>query len=54
MKIGGTGEFWMIIGPIIAIVLVMTFTSGGPDDMLRIAERAANELWNGAAQMLRR
>jgi hypothetical protein len=54
MKIGGSGEFWMIIGPIIALFLVMYFTSDSPDDLLRTAERAANDLWNGAAQMLRR
>jgi hypothetical protein len=44
----------MIVGPIIAIALVMSFTSNGPDDMLRTAEQAANQVWDTVATMFRR
>lgn len=54
MKIGGQGEFWMIVGPIIAIALVMSFTSNGPDDMIRTAEQVANSIWDTVANFFRR
>lgn len=54
MTIGGHDESWMIVGPIVATALVMSSTSGGPDDMLRIAERTANQIWDTAATMFRR
>ena len=54
MKIGGTGEFWMVVGPIIAIVLILGFTSGSPTDMVRIAEATANDVWNTVVTMFRR
>jgi hypothetical protein len=53
MKIGGHNEFWMIIGPVIAVVLVASVTLGGPDEIIRLAERLANEGWNFVANTLR-
>jgi hypothetical protein len=37
MKIGGHNEIMMVIGPLLAIALIATFTMGGPDDMVRVA-----------------
>jgi hypothetical protein len=54
MKIGGQNEFWMIIGPVLAVVLVAAFTTGGPDDMIRMAERFANEGWDAVVRAFRR
>ena len=42
MKIGGHNEFWMVIGPIIAVVLVASVTMGGPDRHHQ-ARRAARQ-----------
>ena len=53
MKIGGHNEFWMVIGPVIAVVLVASFTMGGPDDMIRLAERFANEGWDAIVRAFR-
>ena len=54
MKIGGQNEFWMVIGPVIAVVLVATVSLGGPDEILRMAERLATEGWDVVARSLRR
>ena len=54
MKIGGGNEFWMIIGPVLAVVLVASLTLGGPDEIIRLAERLANEGWQAVASTLRR
>jgi hypothetical protein len=54
MKIGGHNEFWMVIGPVLAVALVAGFTMGGPEDMIRVAERFANEGWEALVQAFRR
>ena len=54
MKIGGHGEFWMVVGPLVAIFLVATFMAGGPDDMIIMAERFANDAWDAAVTVFRR
>ena len=54
MKIGGQNEFWMIVGPLLAVVLVASVSLGGPDEMLRMAERLATEGWDVLARSLRR
>jgi hypothetical protein len=54
MKIGGHGEFWMVIGPVVAVGLVATYLAGGPQDAIILAERAANEVWTMAVTALRR
>jgi hypothetical protein len=54
MKIGGNSEFWMVIGPLIAVALVATFTMGGPEDMIRVAERFANDGWDAVMRAFRR
>ena len=54
MKIGGHNEFWMIIGPVIAVALVASVSLGGPDGIIRLAERLANEGWEVVANTLRR
>ena len=53
MKIGGNSEFWMVIGPIIAVALLITFTMG-PDELVRTAERFANEGWETVVRTFRR
>jgi len=53
MKIGGHNEFWMVIGPMIAVVLVAAVSMGGPDEILRLAERLATEGWDIVARSLR-
>ena len=30
MKIGGNGEFWMVVGPIVAVALIATYVAGSP------------------------
>lgn len=54
MKIGGHGEFWMVIGPVVAVGLLATYFAGGPQDAIIIAERAATEAWTMAVTALRR
>jgi hypothetical protein len=54
MKVGGNGESWMIMGPLIAVALVATITIGGPEDMIRIAERFANDGWEAVVRTFRR
>ena len=54
MKIGGHGEFWMVVGPIIAIMLVATFAAGSPADLVVMAERFANDIWDAAVTAFRR
>ena len=54
MRIGGQGEFWMVVGPLAAVVLMTTFLAGGPDDMIIIAERVANDAWTAMATAFRR
>lgn len=54
MKIGGHGEFWMVVGPLIAIMLVATFLAGGPDDFIIMAERVANDAWGAVVTAFRR
>ncbi|MGD9904749.1 MAG: hypothetical protein AB7U83_14895 [Vicinamibacterales bacterium] len=54
MKIGGQNEFWMIIGPVLAVALVATFTMGGPEDMIRVAERFATDGWDAVVRAFRR
>jgi hypothetical protein len=54
MKIGGHGEFGMVVGPLIAILLVATFMAGGVEDMVTLAERFANDAWDAAVSALRR
>ena len=44
----------MIVGPLIAILLVATFMSGGVEDMVILAERFANDAWSIAVTALRR
>ena len=53
MKIGGHNEFWMVLGPLLAVVRVASFTMGGPDDMIRLAERFANEGWDAIVRTFR-
>jgi hypothetical protein len=53
MKIGGNSEFWMVIGPIIAVALLVMFTMG-PDELVRTAERFANEGWETVVRTFRR
>jgi hypothetical protein len=53
MRIGGNNEFWMIIGPIIAVALIVTFTMG-PDEFVRTAERIANDGWETVVRTFRR
>ena len=53
MKIGGQNEFWMVIGPVIAVVLVASISMGGPDEIIRFAERIATEGWDIVARTLR-
>jgi len=54
MKIGGHGEFWMVVGPIIALVLVATIVGGGPSDLIVMAERVANDAWGAVVTAFRR
>lgn len=54
MKIGGHGEFWMVVGPLVAVVLVATYVAGGPADMVILAERFAQETWNATVTAFRR
>lgn len=54
MKFGGHGELWMVIGPLVAVLLIATYLAGGPEDMILIAERFANDAWSFAATALRR
>ena len=54
MKIGGNGEFWMVLGPIVAVALIATYVAGGPADMVLIAERVATDAWAAAATAFRR
>ena len=54
MKIGGNGEFWMVVGPIVAVALIATWVAGSPADMVLIAERFATDAWDAAATALRR
>ena len=54
MKIGGNGEFWMVIGPLIAALLVATVVAGGPGDMLVVAERFTNDAWSAVVVAFRR
>ena len=54
MKIGGHGELSMVVGPLIAIVLVATFVTGGVDDLVNMAERFANDAWGAAVAAFRR
>ena len=54
MTIGGNGESWMAIGPVVAVILVVTVTLGGPDDVLQIAERFINDGWEAVVQTLLR
>lgn len=44
----------MIVGPVIATALVIAYTTGNPDDMLRIAERTANQIWDTVSTTFRR
>ena len=53
MKFGGHGELWMVIGPLIALLLIATYAAGGPEDMILMAERFANDAWNAASTALR-
>ena len=53
MKIGGNSEFWMVIGPLIAVALLVTFTMG-PDEFVRTAERFANDGWEAVVRTFRR
>ena len=53
MKVGGHNEFWMVIGPLIAVVLLVTFTMG-PDEFVRTAERFANDGWDAVVRTFRR
>ena len=46
MKIGGHNEVWMVVGPLLAVGLVLSIAMGGPEDMLRLAERFANDGWD--------
>ena len=54
MKIGGHGEFWMIVGPLAAVALLATLLSGGPADMVATAERMANDAWSATVTAFRR
>jgi hypothetical protein len=53
MKIGGNNEFGMIVGPLLAVALILSFVMG-PDDMIRTAERFANEGWEAVVRTFRR
>jgi hypothetical protein len=53
MKIGGNNEFWMILGPILAVALLVSFTMG-PDEFVRSAERFANDGWETVVRTFRR
>jgi hypothetical protein len=53
MKIGGNNEFWMIVGPLIAVALIVTFMIG-PDEFVRTAERFANDGWETVVRTFRR
>jgi hypothetical protein len=53
MKIGGNNEFWMILGPILAVALIVSFTMG-PDEFVRSAERFANDGWETVVRTFRR
>jgi hypothetical protein len=53
MKIGGNNEFWMIIGPILAVALIVSFTMG-PDEFVRAAERFTNDGWEAVVRTFRR
>lgn len=54
MKIGGNGEFWMVVGPLLAIGLAATWLAGSPAEMVTIAERVATDAWAAAATAFRR
>jgi hypothetical protein len=54
MKIGGGGEFWMVLGPLVAVALLATFVAGGPSDLMIIVERAATDVWSAAVTAFRR
>jgi hypothetical protein len=55
MKIGGSNEITMIVGPILAIVLIVGFTMGGdPGDMVRVVERFAQDGWSVVVTAFRR
>jgi hypothetical protein len=54
MKIGGSGELWLVLGPLSALVLVATYVVGGPNEMIRVAERITSEFWNTLLIMFRR
>jgi hypothetical protein len=53
MKIGGNNEFWMIAGPLLGVVLVITFVMG-PDEFVRTAERLTTESWEVVVRTFRR
>lgn len=54
MKIGGSNEIMMIVGPILAIVLIVSFTMGDPRDLVRVVERLAQDGWSVVVTSFRR
>jgi hypothetical protein len=54
MKIGGSGELWLVIGPLLAVTMVATYVMGGPNEMIRFAERLTTDIWNSVLVTFRR
>ena len=53
MKIGGNNEFWMVVGPLIGVALIVTFVMG-PDEFVRTAERLTNDGWAAVVRTFQR
>jgi hypothetical protein len=54
MRIGGNGESWLAVGPVLAVVLVATISLGGAGDMIEVAERFLNQGWDTVVRTLQR
>jgi hypothetical protein len=54
MTIGGNGESWIAVGPLLAVVLVAAITFGGAGDVIDTAERVIHEGWDAVVRTLLR
>jgi hypothetical protein len=54
MRLGGSGEIWMMIGPLIAVGLVVTLGTGGGEDLVEFAQDLAIGGLDVAVRVLRR
>ena len=53
MKIGGSNELLMVVGPLIAGALIIVYVTDSTD-VLRQAERMLFDVWTAAAAAFRR